>query len=131
MSKRVYLFIVGVWILTALYLESNIMIYVLVIMLLLEGVTGLTVSSISQEIRKVQLEPGLLQYAKASKFNFDAFRMLIITLAGVVLASYIAVNKYNIDMLWFFPWFFGFTVLGAGVSGVCPVYLAIRWLGFK
>lgn len=131
MSNRVYLFIVGVWILTALYLESNIMIYVLVTILILEGVTGLTISSISQKIRKVQLEPGLLQYEKAPKFNFEAFRMLRIILSIVVLASYVAVNEYNIDMFWFFPWFFGFAVLGAGVSGVCPVYLAIRWLGFK
>jgi len=131
MSNRIYLFIVGVWILTALYLESNIIIYVLVVILLLEGVTGLTISSISQKIRKVQLESGLLQYSKKPRFNFDAFRMLRILLSIVVLASYVAVNEYNIDMLWFFPWFFGFAVLGAGVSGVCPVYLAIRWLGFK
>jgi hypothetical protein len=72
-----------------------------------------------------------LQYTKPPKFNFEAFRALRLTLAVVLLASYMIVHEYNIEILWFFPWFLGFAVLGAGVSGVCPVYLAIRWLGFK
>lgn len=131
MSDRVYLFVAGLCILMALYIESNVMIYVLVVVLLLEGISGFTMPKLSQMIRKVELEPGLLKYNKAPRFNFEAFRMLRISLAVVVLASYMAVHEYNIDMLWFFPWFIGFAVLGAGVSGVCPVYLAIRWLGFK
>lgn len=131
MSNRVYLFLLGLCILMALYLESDIMIYVLVVILLLEGVTGICLSRLTQKIRNIQLESGLLSYNKTAKFNFDAFRMLRIVLAVVVLGSYIAVHDYNIDMLWFFPWFVGFAVLGAGVSGVCPIYLAIRWLGFK
>jgi hypothetical protein len=107
------------------------MIYVLVSIVFLEGISGFTVPKLSQKIRNVQLEIGLSQYDKAPRINFDAVRMLRITLSVVVLVSYIAVHVYDIDMLWFFPWFVGFAVLGAGVSGVCPVYLAIRWLGFK
>ena len=131
MSDRIYLFLVGLSVLTALYLESNLMIYVLVVILILEGVSGFTLPRISQKIRKIQLEPGLLQYTKPPKFNFEAFRVMRLTLAVVILTSYLLVHEYNIETLWFFPWFMGFAVLGAGVSGVCPVYLAIRWLGFK
>ena len=131
MSNRVYLFIVGLCILTALYMELDILIYMLVAILILEGVTGVTILWLSKKIREVQLESELLQSSSETKFNFDAFRLLRIIIAVVVLASYVAVHEYNIDMLWFFPWFFGFTLLGAGVSGVCPVYIAIRWLGFK
>jgi hypothetical protein len=131
MSDRIYLFLVGLSILTALYIESNVMVYALVIIILLEGVSGFTIPRLSQKIRNVQIESGLLQYGKAPRFNFDAFRMLRITLSVVVFVSYVAVHEYGIDMLWFFPWFLGFAVLGAGISGVCPVYLAIRWLGFR
>lgn len=131
MSDRIYLFLVGLSVLTALYLESNLMIYVLVVILILEGVSGFTLPRISQKLRKIQLEPGLLQYNKPPKFNFEAFRVVRLTLAVVILSCYLLVHEYNIEILWFFPWFIGFSVLGAGVSGVCPVYLAIRWLGFK
>lgn len=131
MSDRVYLFLVGLCMLVALYLESHIMIYIIVVVLFLEGISGWTLPVITQKITKSQLEPGLLQLAREPRFQFAAFRMLRLSLACVVLASYVALHEYNIEVLWFFPWFVGFAVLGAGVSGVCPVYLAIRWLGFK
>lgn len=131
MSDRLYLFLTGSSILTALYLELNIMIYALVLVLLIEGIFGCTIPLMVQKIRGVEIESGLLQYTKPARLNFEAFRMLRIVLATVLFVSYITVHEYHLDMLWFFPWFFGFTVLGAGVSGVCPVYLAIRWLGFK
>jgi len=131
MSDRVYLFVVGISILAALYLESNAMIYVVVVILFLEGFSGWTLPRITQKIRKKQLEPGLLKLSKIPRFNIESFLVLRLVLSSVVLASYVAVHEYNMDMLWFFPWFIGFAVLGAGVSGVCPVYLAIRWLGFK
>jgi len=131
MSDRTSLFLIGLCILTALYLESDIMVYAIVVILFLEGVSGFTLPLITQKIRKTHLESGLLQYTKPPKFNFEAFRMLRLSLSVVVLASYVAVHEYNAEILWFFPWFVGFAVLGAGVSGVCPVYLAFRWLGFK
>jgi hypothetical protein len=60
------------------------------------------------------------------RFNFDgelAWRMMM----GVVLLTTYSFYEY----LWFFPWFIGFVVFGAGVSGICPVLMALRWLGFK
>jgi hypothetical protein len=107
------------------------MIYVLACMLFIEGFTGYTLPRLMQKIRNNEVESGLLQFSRPSKFNFEAFRVLRLVLGCVVFVSYLAVHKYQLDMLWFFPWFIGFAVLGAGVSGVCPVYLAIRWLGFK
>lgn len=131
MSDRIYLFLVGLYLLLALYLESHIMVYALVVIQLTEGVLGWTLPRLSQKISGTEIEPDLLQLAKTPKFQFSAFRVVRMTLAVVVLTSYVAVHEYNLEMLWFFPWFLGFAVLGAGVSGVCPVYLAIRWLGFK
>ena len=131
MSDRIYLFLVGLSILIALYLELNVMIYTLVVIMLLEGSTGLTLPLLTKKI--VDIQPGsmMLQLNKVPKFNFEALRAMRLSVALVILVSYVAVHEYNIEVLWFFPWFLGFAVLGAGVSGVCPVYLAFRWLGFK
>ncbi|MCK5262463.1 MAG: hypothetical protein KAJ92_02205 [Gammaproteobacteria bacterium] len=131
MSDRIYLFLVGLSILIALYFELNIMIYVVVITMLLEGSTGLTLPLLTKKIIDIQPGSMMLQLNKVPKFNFEALRAMRLSVALVILVSYVAVHEYNIEVLWFFPWFLGFAVLGASVSGVCPVYLAFRWLGFK
>ena len=131
MSDRVYLFVVGAIILSALYLGIDMMIYALVVFMLFEGITGFTLTGITQKIRKVELDPGLLKYESTPKFNFDAFRALRIFFAIAMTAVYLSVHEYGIEMIWFLPWFFGFALVGAGVSSVCPVLLAMRWLGFR
>ncbi len=131
MSDRAYLLAVGVYILLSLYIEVDLMIYFLGTVMFLEGVTGLTITRLTQNLRDVQLDSGLLSYPVKSRFNFDGFRALRIFFSVVLMASYAAVHEYGYDILWFFPWFFGFALLGAGVSSVCPVLLGMRWLGFK
>lgn len=131
MSDRAYLFIVGAFILSALYLGIDMMIYALVVFMLFEGITGFTLTGITQKIRKVELDPGLLKYESTPKFNFDAFRALRIFFAVAMTAVYLSVHEYGVEMIWFLPWFFGFALVGAGVSSVCPVLLAMRWLGFR
>lgn len=131
MSDRAYLFIVGSYILVALYFEVHIMIYALVAFMFFEGVTGYTATWLTQKLRKVELDSGLLSIDATPRFNFDGFRALRILFSVVLTASYVAVYEYKIEVVWFFPWFFGFALLGAGISSVCPVLLGMRWLGFK
>jgi hypothetical protein len=131
MSDRAYLFFVGLYILGALYMGADLMIYILVVVMLFEGVTGLTIMGLTQKIRKVKLDSGLLKYESRHRFNFDAIRVLRIFFPLMMAAAYMAVYEYDIEVLWFIPWFFGFAILGAGVSGVCPMVLGIRWLGFR
>lgn len=131
MSDRAYLFMIGSFILLSLYFEIHIMIYLLVVVMLFEGATGYTITRLTQNIRKVNLDTGLLNLETIPKFNFDAFRALRILFAIVMMASYVAVHVYKFEMVWFFPWFFGFALVGAGISSVCPVFLGMRWLGFR
>jgi len=65
------------------------------------------------------------------RYNFDSFRAWRISVAIMLGGSYLLLNEQNIEVVWFIPWFMGFAILGAGVSGVCPVLLLIRWIGFK
>lgn len=131
MSDRAYLFSVGACILLSLYFEVDLMIYLLGTVMFIEGITGFTLTRQTQKLRNVRLESGLLTYPTKQRFNFDGFRALRIVFSLVLTASYLAVNEYDYEMIWFFPWFLGFALLGAGISSVCPVLLGMRWLGFK
>lgn len=99
--------------------------------MLVEVASKVTIPDITQKLRGVTLDLGLLKLAKPPKFDFKATLIFRLIMGLVVLSSYAVVHEYNVEALWFFPWFISFAVLGAGASGVCPVYLAIRWLGFK
>ena len=122
---------VGLYVLCALYFEVDLMIYALVVIMMFEGITGITITGISQKISKVNLGSGLLRYEATPRFNFEAFRALRISFSLAMTAAYIGVHEYDAEMIWFLPWFFGFALLGAGVSSVCPVLLAMRWIGFR
>lgn len=131
MSERWFLFLVGAIILLALYLEMNLLIYLLCLWLLFEAITDIRLTSLSQRLMQRSLPAGLTLFQTQPRFNFDAFRVWRISVALMLSGSLILLNEQQIEVVWFIPWFMGFAILGAGVSGVCPVLLLLRWLGFK
>jgi hypothetical protein len=130
-SERLFLFIVGVYILTGLYFEIDVMIYALSVLLLLEGLTNVRITTLSQSLTRQPVAAGLTVFQTSQRINFDALRALRILVAVMLGGSFLLVKEYNIEVVWFFPWFMGFAIMGAGASGVCPMVLFIRWLGFK
>ncbi|HEB82623.1 MAG TPA: hypothetical protein ENJ11_07160 [Gammaproteobacteria bacterium] len=131
MSERIFLFLVGAIILIALYFEIDIVIYALCLWLLFEGASNIRITTLSQKFLHKTVPPGLATFSSTPRFAFDAFRMWRITVAIMLGGSLLLLHEKNIEVVWFFPWFMGFAILGASVSGVCPVLLFIRWLGFK
>ena len=131
MSERFYLFFVGLYILCALYLEVDMMIFGLSVLLVFEGLTNLRLTTILQNMRKITYETGLVAFKTKLRFNFEGLRAWRILVAVVLAASYISLHHYNVDFLWFFPWFMGFAIMGAGVSSMCPMLMALRWVGFR
>jgi hypothetical protein len=131
MSERMYLFAVGACILIALYLEINSMIYFLCLWLLFEAITNIRLTTLTQNLMGRPVAAGLTVFQSHQRFDFDSFRVWRITVAIMLGGSFILIHEQNIEVVWFIPWFMGFAILGAGVSGVCPVLLLIRWLGFK
>lgn len=131
MSERLYLFVVGAYILTALYINAEIMIYLLCIWLLTEAITDLRLTTLTQKLIHKPLPVGLTVFQTQERFDFSALRAWRISVAIMLGGSFLLLNEHDIEVIWFIPWFMGFAILGAGVSGVCPGLLLIRWLGFK
>jgi len=131
MSDRNYRTILGFLILVSLYFETAIGIYSLVVVLLLEGITNCRITKIVGKIRQKLSSgryPGYVpDFIKPNaRFAVESERMW-----RLVVGCMLGVSFYFYDILWFVPWFMGFTIFGAGLSGVCPVLMAIRWVGFK
>ncbi len=131
MNERAYLFLTGVIILLALYVESNVMIYSISALLLFEAVTDIRLTIFLQRMQHITLDSGMVLLRTRQRFNLDALRVLRFMVSSVLLISYAALHEYGIDVIWFFPWFMGFAIMGAGASGVCPLLLALRWIGFR
>jgi hypothetical protein len=131
MSERLFLFVIGVFILTSLYIEIDLMMYVLCLWLLFEAITDIRLTTVTQKLMRRTAPPGLTLFQTQSRFDFDAFRVMRIVFSVLLVAAFLLINEYHIEVLWFVPWFLGFAILGAGVSGVCPTLLLIRWIGFR
>lgn len=131
MSERVFLFVVGVFILTALYFEIDMMIYILCLWLLFEAITNIRLTTLSQKLMRKVVPAGLTVFHTQNRFDFEAIRAWSITTPALLGGAHVLINEYHIEVLWFFPWFMGFAIMGAGVSGICPMILLIRWLGFR
>ncbi len=130
MSNRLYRLLFGALLLVALYFDLYPLIHVLVGMAVLEAITNLRVPILVSRLRGVP-EPdaseGSLGIAFHTRTGFEAERGWRLMVASMLALSLLAFP----EQLWFVPWFMGFAILGAGVSGVCPMFLALKWAGLK
>lgn len=131
MSERLFLFVVGAFILISLYIEIDMNIYILCLWLLFEAIMDIRLTTLSQKLMSRTVPAGLTVFQTQARFDFEALRVLRIVVSVSLAGAFILINEYHIDVLWFVPWFLGFAILGAGVSGICPAMLLIRWLGFR
>lgn len=125
MTNKLYRTLLGAILLISLYIDNTTIIYITTSIVLLEGLTNLRIPKIVNRVRKLP-EPDY--YSHNARFNFEAeraYRLFIGTL--IIATSTIGVES----VFWFIPWFIAFIILGAGVSGLCPVIALMTWIGFK
>lgn len=130
MSNRLYRLLFGATLLIALYFDLNRIIEALILLSLFEAITNLRIPRLLSRIRfgnDGDPNEGSLGISFTQRTGFEAERGWRLTVFSMLAISYFVYP----DTLWFFPWFMGFAILGAGVSGVCPVYLALKWAGMK
>ena len=130
MTERTFRIILGAVLLAALYFELPMVIYGYIAVLLFEGISNWRVPIL---VSRLSGNPDLtnsectLSPGDNARINFEAERALRLVVAVFLIVSYISFGKE----LWFFPWFIGFALFGAGLSGICPMVMGFRWLGFR
>ena len=132
MTDRVFRLFIGACILTALYFELQPLMIGLIAVLSFEGFTNWRIPLLVSRLRYGADAPQAAQNAcwpvrAVFKINFDAERAWRFTVAIMLCITYLMFY----DQVWFIPWFMGFAIFGAGLSGVCPMLLSLKLFGFK
>ena len=130
MTERTFRIILGTILLAALYFELPMVIYGYIVVLLFEGITNWRIPILVTRLSGGDLQANpecTLSPGTNALINFEAERALRLTVAGFLIVSFVVFGKE----LWFFPWFIGFALFGAGLSGICPMVMGFRWAGFR
>lgn len=134
MGDRAYRLVLGALLLATLYTNQRGLLFGLIIMLTIEGIGNRRVPQILTALRaKTRFAttgppgPDVPPEKRKVRFHFEAERAWRLIAAVMLLIGLLESNR----SLWFLPWFMGFGMLGAGVSGVCPLLITVEWLGFR
>ena len=130
MSEKNFRIILGTWLVIGLFVNSPSVIYALVGLLLFEAITNLRVPGLVSRIRsgkQAKTKDEEETFNPNACISFEAERGLRLIVAILILVP----MSSAMELLWLLPWFVGFALIGAGLSGICPMVLALRWLGLR
>ena len=127
MSERNFRLLIGVWLMLALLAAQPLPIYVLMGMLLFEGITNWRVPALVSRLRSGS-EPTVTAVTSSNwVISFEAERALRLILVAMLGLSLLL----EPELVWWLPWFIAFALIGAGLSGICPMVSALRWVGMR
>lgn len=132
MTERTFRIILGALLLAGLYLEWPPLVWTLIGILLFQGITGWRIPQLISRLRYGAQAPldtccTLPHSAGSIRYRVEAERLLCLIVAGMLAPSY---GPWAAQF-WVVPWFIGFALFGAGLSGMCPMILALKRLGFR
>lgn len=128
MSEKNFRIVLGTWLIAALLFNSLYLMYALVGLLLFEGITNLRIPKLVVRLSAGADAAAVFDATSANpnaRISFEAERGLRLIVAALIIISMTGLGSF----LWLLPWFVGFALIGAGLSGICPMVLALRWLG--
>jgi hypothetical protein len=118
----------GIILIMIQFIGSNMLLYCFIGVLIFEGITNWRIPLLISRIRSGRVprvrEEGTRESAS---IPFDAERAFRLIIAALLIVSIFVFP----DALWFIPWFIGFGVGMAGVTGVCPMAMALKKAGFR
>lgn len=128
MTERSFRIILGTTLLFMLSLNLDKGIYIFIGLLVFEGITNLRIPMLVSKFRLgAEYNANEILSPGCSRISFDAERALRLLVAVLLVATFIAYK----EQAWFFPWFIGSMLLLAGITNICPMVMALRWVGFK
>ena len=124
MTERSFRLVIGIWLVVGMLLAAPAAIHALILVLLFEGLTNWRLPLLIARLRRAAVaEPPTAE----CRLPFEAERALRLLLAGLLALALFGLP----DLLWWLPWFIGFALIGAGLSGICPMVQALRWVGMR
>ncbi|MGD8568989.1 MAG: DUF2892 domain-containing protein [Gammaproteobacteria bacterium] len=127
MTERWYRAIQGVYLLVALYLENDAMMYGFLGVLAFEVITNFRVPHVVTRLRygagSVDFGRGIAHCA----LQIDSERMLRVVVVFLLMVGYVLFP----GPVWFFPWFVAAMLLLAGITNICPMVMMFQFLGLK
>ena len=126
-TERWYRLLQGLYLLVALYLELNLMLYGLIAVLLFEVLTNLRIPVVLSHLRYGKNDAGVGFYSTWSPFIFDSERLLRIVVVTLLALSCI----FFPEPIWFLPWFVAAMLLLAGITNICPMVMMLQRIGFS
>lgn len=127
MTERWYRLVQGVYLIIALYLEHDLMVYGFMVLLSFEAVTNLRLPVILSRFRFGTPVADSYNHTSNCTFNIDSERLLRLVVVLFLLMSYV----YFSEPIWFFPWFIAAMLLLAGITNICPMVMMFQYLGFR
>jgi len=125
MSERFYRALMGVALITLLVVRWDGGVNAYIGLLLFEGITNQRGPLLVSRIRGDR--EGWMREPAPARIPFDAERALRIIMAQLLLVSIVLLP----DFLWFVPWFIGTALFMAVITGVCPMAIALKRIGFR
>jgi Inner membrane protein YgaP-like, transmembrane domain len=126
-TDRLFRLIFGLTLLVALYFKLKIVVLVLVGLLVFEAATNRWILKILGQFSHGGFGPKDMSIRTPEpKYGFEAEQGL-----RLLMASVIALGVVYYEMAWFLPWLVGFALVAAGISGICPVFLFLKYCRLK
>ncbi|WJW74632.1 hypothetical protein QVG61_08960 [Thiohalobacter sp. IOR34] len=129
MSDSNFRLFIGIWLIVGLFFDEPRLLQALLVLLLFEGVTNLRLSLLLWRLRfgGERHFPDAACPAGVGCLPFEAERGLRLVL---VLLLFPSLYLYP-GTLWWVPWLVGYAMIAAGLSGICPMVLALRRAGLR
>jgi Protein of unknown function (DUF2892) len=128
MSERICRLLLGGILLIILFFEWNDFLYVYIAIITFEGLTNWRLPNLISKLKRSSTYLEIpLDVPRTSKYNFEAERAFRLVIAISLFVSCCVFPT----TLWFFPWFVGFALFMAGITGICPISISFKKLGFR
>ena len=127
MTDRNYRLLLGLAILIVLYFDLTYAMYGLIGLLFMEGIMNWRIPLLVNRFRQQLGADALRMEPLDFKWPIHEERAWRLTVGFMLVLTFLIFN----EIAWFLPWFMGFAIFGAGVSGVCPVLLGLHFVGCR
>ena len=130
MTERHFRLLLGLLLLGFLYFDIRPGVEVLIGYLLFEAATNWRLPMVLNRIAggaPYRADGGPVEVHAPVRFSFSAERALRVTIV-IILSFSVWIFP---QQLWWMAWFVGFALVGAGISGICPMLSSLRILGFR